>query len=916
MMTFEQLFNAATGHAPFRWQKRFYVELLKGKIPLRCNIPTGLGKTSIITIWLLALAEQLRNGSAGISLPRRLVYIVDRRVVVDQATEETDALLTKFKSAAAGSEPRALGTIARCLAETGCLKDTDPFAVSTLRGQHADNRLWLRDATRPAVIIGTVDMIGSRLLFSGYGGLGRYSRSLHAGLLAQDALIVLDEAHLSPSFVETLGALDRQLHRSPSIKPFHVMLLSATQLPAAEAAVAGASLNGNDFALQPEHDLKDAEVARRLQAAKSLKFLCPPKGDEPEKPDAVAGRMAAAAVALSRSDSAIVVFANTVELVKRVSKALKSAPHAVPEDHVLTLTGEMRGKERDELVEQSVFARFRQRHRDRAQLDHPIFLVATAAAEVGINFDADHAVCDLVTLERMVQRFGRVNRFGDGAASIRVVLSDGGDNQQANSPQATTLALLQSLPKSAKGFNASPAALTKLITSHSDTHNAFAPRPPCPPLDEARLDDWSLTTLPGRDFARPQVSYWLRGLTPDDTPHTWLAWRADLEYAATADDAAQMAQTIPLRPAELAQVNTLRAGDLIGKLRERAPEAFAALLDPAGNWSGLRLGDLPEKKEVRDRLLRFATVVLPASIGGLKDGLLDDTDKPVRDVVDTNLFQRVLLQRTSDGWRAHQLPLNGSTMALGAFENVPTACRKLPRKLGSKSKFLTVSGSEDEAEDDLAPDSESVPAPDLCRVAYFASPDGAAELAVSEDFASLQRADVPLAEHNAAAADIARRLTAKLKLPAELADAVVQACARHDLGKRQPQWQKAIGNPHGPPLAKSANTGFDRTATGGYRHEFGSLLDAARDPALVAHKHGDLILHLIAAHHGHARPGFSPEAFAILPLQRECAAAVHEGELRFARLQREFGWWQLAYLESLVKCADALASAQADTIAP
>ena len=235
MMTFEQLFKAATSHAPFRWQARLYGQLLKGKLPPRCNIPTGLGKTSIIHIWLLALAEQLRTGHAGITLPRRLVYIVDRRVVVDQATEEAEELLARFKSAASAGPSDPLGNLARCLAETGSLKDNDPFTVSTLRGQHADNRLWLRDPARPAIIIGTVDMIGSRLLFSGYGGLGRYSRSLHAALLAQDALIVLDEAHLCPSFVETLDALARQLNRRRSIKPLHVMLLSATQLPPGEA---------------------------------------------------------------------------------------------------------------------------------------------------------------------------------------------------------------------------------------------------------------------------------------------------------------------------------------------------------------------------------------------------------------------------------------------------------------------------------------------------------------------------------------------------------------------------------------------------------------------------------------------------------------------------------------------------------
>jgi len=958
-MNFDNFFKAATGHEPFRWQERLYARFLEGNIPVTCSIPTGLGKTCIIPIWLLALAEQLRTGSIGVALPRRLIYIVDRRVVVDQATEEADGLLAKFKAAVAATEPGVLGALARCLARAGCLNEADPFTVSTLRGQHADNRLWLRDAARPAIIIGTVDMIGSRLLFSGYGGLGRYSRSLHAGLLAQDALVVLDEAHLCPPFVETLAGLRWQLSRRPSIKPFHVMLLSATQLPADDDSGGGANSKGRSFGLEPE-DHKDDEVARRLQAPKALKLLSPPQGEKEEKPDAVAWRMAEEAVALAGLNSAVVVFANTVGLVNRISAALKSAPHSVPANQVLTLTGEMRGQERDELVEHPVFARFRQRHRERGQLDHPIFLVTTAAGEVGINFDADHAVCDLVTVERMVQRFGRVNRFGDGRAEIRICLPlplkevpsharevrsllaaipQAADKEKKklekrlldlektlSTRQLATFRMLVRLPKLSvpreagrpPARSAAPADLAKAM-GHARTKEAFSPPPPCPPLDEARLDDWSLTTLPSREFARPQVCYWLRGLTPDDAPHTWLAWRADLEFAANADDAAQMAETLPLRPAELAQVNTFRAGgagDLLGTLRKRAPEAWAALLDAAGNWSGIQLGNLLEKKEVRERMLAFATVVLPASVGGLKDGVLDDSNKPVRDVVDTNLFRRVVLRPTGEGWEARELPDDGAAQPLGTYESMAEARRLLPRRLGPRTKFLSTSGQEDDGADDLAPDSEPTRAASACRVAYFASSDGAVELALSEDFASLQRADVPLDEHNATAADIAHRLTAKLGLPAHLADVVVLACARHDLGKQQLPWQKAIGNPNGPPLAKSARTGFDHMATRGYRHEFGSLLEAARDPALANHPHRDLILHLIAAHHGHARPGFSPEAFAILPLHHECAAAVREAELRFARLQREFGWWQLAYLESLVKCADAIASAQADTAAP
>ncbi len=79
------------------------------------------------------------------------------------------------------------------------LADTDSLAVSTLRGQFVDNREWLADPTKPAIVIGTIDMIGSRLLFEGYG-VSRTMRRYHAGFLGADSLCVLDEAHLCLPF--------------------------------------------------------------------------------------------------------------------------------------------------------------------------------------------------------------------------------------------------------------------------------------------------------------------------------------------------------------------------------------------------------------------------------------------------------------------------------------------------------------------------------------------------------------------------------------------------------------------------------------------------------------------------------------------------------------------------------------------
>ncbi len=71
----------------FPWQERFRTHLLAGEFDkiAYCRIPTGLGKTAVIPLWLSALAEQPKN------VPRRLVYVVNRRTVVDQASDEARA---------------------------------------------------------------------------------------------------------------------------------------------------------------------------------------------------------------------------------------------------------------------------------------------------------------------------------------------------------------------------------------------------------------------------------------------------------------------------------------------------------------------------------------------------------------------------------------------------------------------------------------------------------------------------------------------------------------------------------------------------------------------------------------------------------------------------------------------------------
>ncbi len=163
------------------------------------------------------------------------------------------------------------------------------------------------------------------------------------------------------------------------------------------------------------------------------------------------------------------------------------------------------------------------------------------------------------------------------------------------------------------------------------------------------------------------------------------------------------------------------------------------------------------------------------------------------------------------------------------------------------------------------------------------------------------------------------RIAKSLNLAPELQRALSLAARFHDLGKKREVWQNTIGNPN--PADWHAKSGRD-PATGimwkprdicpDYRHEFGSLLDAegAEGFTALTEDMRDLVLHLIAAHHGRGRPHFpAEEVFDPEAKGRNLGRIAAEVARRFVRLQREYGRWGLAYLESLLRSADYAASA-------
>jgi CRISPR-associated helicase Cas3 len=93
--------------------------LATGAVPHALDLPTGLGKTTVMALWLLARA-------AGATVPRRLVYVVDRRAVVDQASSVADALR------------EALERRPELSAMKASLGLAGPLPISTLRGAHLD----------------------------------------------------------------------------------------------------------------------------------------------------------------------------------------------------------------------------------------------------------------------------------------------------------------------------------------------------------------------------------------------------------------------------------------------------------------------------------------------------------------------------------------------------------------------------------------------------------------------------------------------------------------------------------------------------------------------------------------------------------------------------------------------------------
>jgi CRISPR-associated endonuclease/helicase Cas3 len=576
------------------------------------------------------------------------------------------------------------------------------------------------------------------------------------------------------------------------------------------------------------------------------------------------------------------------------------------------LVGQRRVHERDELFAWLDKNGFTGGSEERPPAK-PTFLIATAAGEVGVDLDADHMVCDLVEWERMVQRLGRVNRRGHKQSQIEVVaLSSKEDRsnetwEQRLSRLRAPLELLPALDDGAR--DASPGAILTLKADPDAAvkmREAQSEEPLRPALTRALVDAWSMTSLE-EHAGRPEVQPWLRGWEDEDQQSV-VVWREHLPVRMQAGRAVHVAkdeindffEAAPPHLSESLEAETWQVAEWLFerieavtaaiKKRENVDEAVPLgkgspvlfVLDTKdelvadGVWKLGELAELDRKENERDkkafiRLLGGRTLIVSKHLGGLKDGMLkrDEGSDPVT-------------MDTGKDWDARPFRVRETSHP----KPISELCWKQSHRFACEISV------------DQEPNR------------WVVIEESKAE-AGSEESRALSKREQTLSNHSQAARNIADRLANAAGLPSNYVEVLALAARLHDQGKYFWRWQRAFNAPRDGVYAKTKGP-VNLKLLDGYRHEFGSLIKIEDDAEFqrLPSDLQDLVLHLVAAHHGSARPLISArnaEGGEIPPEARALEVAV-----RFERLQRRWGPWGLAWWESLLRGADQAASRESE----
>jgi len=920
--SFDEFFEEVTGFEPFPWQRRLCQQVLAGGWPQLLDLPTGVGKTSVLLIALFSLASDPSRHA------RRIALVVDRRIIVDQI----DALSRAVGSALRAPEKSGTRAVAERLAAL-CPDSDDIVRVVHLRGGIPRDDAWIGRPDQPTLIASTVDQVGSRLLFRGYG-ISESMRPVHAGLLSRDTLYFLDEVHLATAFEETLNELYGRYAswaETPVGRPVQVVAMSATP---------GATDDRIRFELDDE-DRRHPVLKQRLVASRSaeLRLVKTKKATDGAVMKANRIRLAEAAAKLAEELTeggarSIGIILNRVDTARRVAEQLSG----VEDSTVVLLTGRMRPFDRTAL--QSELERTASSWRERGLAeDAPLaFIIATSCIEAGADLDFDALVTEVASLDSLLQRFGRLNRLGlrQHARAFIFAASDQVSDGAADDPVygaalRHTWHHLERVAGDSRAFEMSPEVI------QSPNPDLLPKRVEAPVLFPSYMDMWS-ETRPA-PYPDPDVRLWLHGKREELPDYSVsLVFRGDLPMGQTtspnaAQAVAEMLDSAPPVAEEAVSVP-------VYELREWLGDQRAAWLWSADGATPVRPRDVRPGQ----------TVIVSSAHGGLRLGSWNpEAGEACTDVGDLAALRVRRLPRLRMDPDVLPIPLL-SGLPIPTATDDPDAradeaeeCRKWIRSTSKRTdlepEWQKLFGLLGDAAQRI--DLECCLRWDGALVWHArANPRNQHfDTSTEDSISSFTGLGTSLHEHLRDVEAWAGEFSSRAGLSVQLQEDLRLAGLLHDIGKSDLRFQALLqgGDPvavaAGVLLAKSkrqSNAAARRRAEQrsqwprGMRHELISLALLESSPQMKERAHDlDLVRHLVASHHGWCRPWApffeDPEPCNVrlevggLSIEVDTGAIdtafLLEVPARFRGLCRRYGWHGLAYLEALLRLGDHRASA-------
>ena len=374
-MTYKEFFVTSTRNQPYPYQERLAEQ---PNLPLLLQAPTGSGKTEAILLSWLWRRRGHWDHNVRTSTPRRLVYCLPMRTLVEQTGDRING----------------------CLGRLGL---SGEIPLTLLMGGESPDRWWLHPE-RDSIVIGTQDMLLSRALNRGYGA-APFHWPIDFGLLNNDCLWVMDEVQLMANGLPTSTQMAAFRQSLETYGPGHTLWMSATVHPDWLSTVDfPAPVDTGILSLGAE-DSQNSDLERRRTAVKILQPLHLPgtrrvRADQPYD----SRELAESILDRHHPGTRTLVVLNTVSRAQGAYKTLKAA-----------IAGS--AAEPPELV--LVHSRFRPEERSKllaATMSIPAaggqIAVATQAIEAGVDISAVTLVTDLAPWSSLVQRFGRCNREG------------------------------------------------------------------------------------------------------------------------------------------------------------------------------------------------------------------------------------------------------------------------------------------------------------------------------------------------------------------------------------------------------------------------------------------------------------------------------------------------------------------------